>query len=392
MNNDPAAPLSDDAAQPAQPPQPALAKPPAEPTNAPLNSPPDTFSPTSHNTITLSKRWLWALLALALLGVYLGAMAWNKLAAVQEQLAQQSAQALSQSNDARATAKHAQELAVDVVAKLSVTQSRLAEVALQRSQLDELMQSLSRSRDENLVVDIEAAIRLAQQQAQFTGSAAPLIAALQSAELRINRAPQLRLSALQRAIARDLVRIRATPLTDMPTLLVQVDELVALADDIPLANAPRNLAKAAGSASAPNVGGDAGSNAGSNVGSSANGGAWWERGWAALREQMLGLVRITPLAEPQVALLAPEQSFFLRENLKLRLLNARLGLLARQMPAARADMQTASTMLARWFDPQARSTQTALGLLRQVQGQMKSLDIPRVDDTLAALSTAAAGR
>jgi uroporphyrin-3 C-methyltransferase len=69
-----------------------------------------------------------------------------------------------------------------------------------------------------------------------------------------------------------------------------------------------------------------------------------------------------------------------------------LGLLARQIDASRADLVAASAMLNKYFDPAARKTQFAASSLQQIQGQMKVLDLPRVDDTLAALSTAAAGR
>jgi hypothetical protein len=99
------------------------------------------------------------------------------------------------------------------------------------------MQSLSRSRDENLVVDVESALRLAQQQAQLTGSAEPLLAALRSADQRLARAAQPRLNPLQRAIARDMDRIKAATLTDVPVLMLKLDELARLADDLPVANA-----------------------------------------------------------------------------------------------------------------------------------------------------------
>jgi uroporphyrin-3 C-methyltransferase len=104
------------------------------------------------------------------------------------------------------------------------------------------------------------------------------------------------------------------------------------------------------------------------------------------------LVRLSRIEEPEAALLSPEQSFFLRENFKLRLLNARLGLLARQMDSARADLIAARYALDKYFDPTSRKTQSAAALLLQVQQQLQLLQLPRVDDTLAALATAAAGR
>jgi len=111
-----------------------------------------------------------------------------------------------------------------------------------------------------------------------------------------------------------------------------------------------------------------------------------------LGQEVRKLVRVSRIEQPEAALLSPEQSFFLRENLKLKLLNARLGLLARQLESARADLASASMALNKYFDPGSRKTQAASTLLQQVQSQMKATELPRVDNTLAALATAAAGR
>jgi uroporphyrin-III C-methyltransferase len=314
--------------------------------------------------------------AIAVVALLLSGLLWQKLALIQEQLARQSADAGFNALEARSMARQAQDLARETAARQAVMDARLSEVALQRSQLEELMQSLSRSRDENLVVDIDSAIRLAQQQAQLTGSVEPLLAALKSAEQRLARAAQPRLAVLQRAIARDLGRIRGTTVSDTPTLLVRLDEVVRMADELPLANAVAPLV-ATGSLKPRSDEGVV---------------SWWQRSLKILTQEMRGLVRVSRIEQPEAALLSPEQSFFLRENLKLRLLNARLGLLARQLDASRADLSAAAAMIRKYFDPGSRRTQAANAVLLQMQGQMKTLELPRVDDTLAALATAAAGR
>ena len=315
----------------------------------------------------------------------LAALAWavligQKLSTVQEQLARQSAQAGAQSIEAKAIAREAIELARETATKLTVSESRLNEVALQRSQLEALMTSLSRTRDENLVVDIESALRLAQQQAQLTGSVEPLLAALKSAEQRVGRAAQPRLSALQRAIVRDANRIKATALSDTPALLVKMDELVRLADELVLANAVGKLAASAAASS------------GLAAASKANTASWWQAGLQTLLDEARGLLRVSRIEQADSALLSPEQSFFVRENFKLKLLNARLGLLARQLDSSRADLKTASASLGKYFDQTSRKTQSAQALLQQVQTDMRTLELPRLDDTLSALATAAAGR
>ena len=349
-----------------------------EPARAEISTPEPSSSPAAEpvNGMLVPRGVLLALGALVVAALGLSGLLWQKLSNIQEQLARQSADSGAMAVEARALAKSASELARETAARLAVSDAKFSEVALQRTQLEELMQSLSRSRDENLVVDIESALRLAQQQAQLTGSVEPLLAALKSAEQRVQRAAQPRLSPLLRAIAKDVGRIKATALSDTTALLVKMDELVRLADEIPLANAVATVnamgsLKRQGSESLP---------------------TWWQRSLQVVADEARGLMRVSRIEQPEAALLSPEQSFFVRENFKLKLLNARLGLLARQLESSRADLNAASGALNKYFDASSRKTQNAATVLQQVQGQMKSLDLPRVDETLAALATAAAGR
>ncbi len=349
-------------------------------TDPAASAPTDTAAPANAVLPNESKRSPWvarlggAVLAAALLSSLL---LWQKLSDIQTQLARQSADAGSQASEARAMAKQAQDLSRETAAKLAVSDAKLSEVALQRTQLEELMQSLSRSRDENLLVDIESALRLAQQQAQLTGSVEPLLAALKTAETRINRTAQPRLAPVQRAIAKDLARIKATTLSDLPALLVKLDELVRLADEVPLANAVGQAPAAPVSVATPPRFVIQ---------------RWWEEAWQAITQELRQLVRVSRVETLDAALLSPEQSFFVRENFKLKLPNARLGLLARQQESARTDLTSAAASLTRYFDPASRKTQAAAALLAQTQVQMKTLQLPPVDETLAALATAAAGR
>ena len=104
------------------------------------------------------------------------------------------------------------------------------------------------------------------------------------------------------------------------------------------------------------------------------------------------MVRVSQIDTPEAALLSPEQGFFVRENFKLKLLNARLGLLSRQIDSARTDLEVAEDALIKYFDRHARKSQAAAALLQQVQVQMRNLQLPRIDETLSVLATAAAGR
>ncbi len=339
-------------------------------------------------------RWVLLALVLAVAGLLMGGLLWQKLGNIQEELAKRSNDSTAQAIEARALARQAQETTREATARVAILETRLSEVSLQRTQLEELMQSLSRSRDENLVVDVESAVRLAQQQAQLTGSAEPLLAALKTADQRLARAAQPRLNPLQRAIARDVERIKATTVTDVPGLLLKLDELTRLVDDLPPANAmPQGSAvRPAVATVAPVPTPPASAPSSRMLLDREAWKAWWQRAVRGTIDEARGLLRVSRIDQPDAALLAPEQALFLRENLKLRLLNARLGLLSRQTAGARADLAGVGVLLAKYYDPASRKTQAVVQLLGQVQTQMKSSDLPRLDETLAALATAAAGR
>jgi uroporphyrin-3 C-methyltransferase len=320
----------------------------------------------------------WLAIGLASLALLVSVLLWQKLSRIQEQLARQSADTGQQSLEAKAWAKQAQETVKDSAARLALVEARLGEVALQRGQLEELMQSLSRSRDENLVVDIESALRMAQQQAQLTGSVEPLLATLKSAQLRVQRAAQPRLAPVLRALEKDLDRLKTANVFDLPGLLIKLDEGVALVDGLVLANQElptaamsRTLAEAGRSPQPP---------------------SWWMAGLNQFADQLKDLVRVSRIESPEAALLSPDQGFFLRENIKLKLLNARLGLLARQKDAARADLASAAVIVRRYADASSRKTTQILQLLEQSGVQLKASDIPPLEGSLTALATAAAGR
>jgi uroporphyrin-3 C-methyltransferase len=101
------------------------------------------------------------------------------------------------------------------------------------------------------------------------------------------------------------------------------------------------------------------------------------------------LVRVTRIENPEAVLVTPEQAFFVRENLKLRLLNARLALLSRQFDTAQSDLRDAQAALERYFDRSSKRVAATSDLVRQVASQSRLVTVPRPDDTLAALAAVA---
>lgn len=340
-------------------------------------------------------------------GAWLGWSAQQRLQQLESELVKRQEQSQDEAKEARLLAKQAQDNARDAVAKSALLETRLAEVTLQRGQLDDLVKTMSRSRDETLLVDVEANLRVAVRQATLTGSAEPLVSALQNADERLLRSQQPRLEPVRRAIAKDLDRLKSTRVADLSILAVRMDEAVRMVDDLPLLSEPgkqSDRADAAAAASAParaNARKAAkAAHAASQAASSPDADPVWsdrvldwsQKAGQTVWQEARSLVRLTRITQPEGMLIAPEQAFFLRENLKLRLLNARLGLLSRQTATANADIQSAQQAIKRYFDVQSRRTQGLQSLLADIAAQSPQTQLPRPDDTLAALATLSGGR
>jgi uroporphyrin-3 C-methyltransferase len=201
---------------------------------------------------------------------------------------------------------------------------------------------------------------------------------------------------VRRAVVRDLDRARALGAADVPSLSIKLDETARLVDELPMLSQPErrnphelHAAKAGKVAVAASA-------AASSASAAAGGWSLWptllsdwaQSFWAEARS----LIRISRIERPEAMLISPEQSFFLRENLKLRLLNARLALLSRQFDLAQSDLAQAQDVLGRYFDRSSRRVVVAQELLAQVASQSRQVSVPRPEETLAALAAAAAGR
>jgi uroporphyrin-3 C-methyltransferase len=360
---------------------------------------PDAPNASSASAGKLPRWWPMAALAVAALaGIGLGWQSLSRQQTLEQELVRRWETVQLDAREARASAALAQQLTRDIAAKVALLDARLAEVALQRGQLEELIQSMSRSRDENVIVDIEASIRVAMQQSAITGSAEPLIVTLRQADERLLRYKQPRMEGVRRAVLRDLDRVKAISGVDVATLTIKLDEVVRLLDELPLlarADLPsemlaQSVPRKEAAASSPGASPD------NAVGKLEQGWSQVLRRWDGLTrmvwDEARNLLRVTRIEHPEAMLVAPEQSYFLRENLKLRLLNARLALLSRQFDTAQADLRNVQENLSRYFDPRSRKLVAATELLRQVTGQARQVNLVRPDDTLAALLAAAAGR
>src|SRR5919108_6660643 len=186
-----------------------------------------------------SSRIPMLLLIVVLLAGGLGALAWydtrSRIGTTQEELARRLREIESDARDARSAARVAQEAAREAQVRVGQLEGRLAESQSQQLALEALYQDLSRNRDEWQLAEIEQVLAIAQQQLQLAGNVRAALLALQLAEGRLAKADRPQFQPVRRALARDIERLKALPVVDIPAMSSRIDSLVAGVDSLPLA-------------------------------------------------------------------------------------------------------------------------------------------------------------
>jgi uroporphyrin-3 C-methyltransferase len=306
-----------------------------------------------------------AVAALALLG-----WQWietrTRLAELHEELARRLAEGEAAVKEARTLTRRNEESLAALQAKVGALEARLAESQSQQLALEALYQELTRNRDERLLAEVEQALSTAAQQLQLAGNVEAALIALQGADARLAAAGRAQFLPLRKVLARDVERLKALPWADVPGLALRLETVTGAVDSLPLAFEAKPRAEAARARAAAPL-------------------AWWERLGAELWAELKSLVRVERLDRPDPGLLAPSHAFFLRENLKLRLMNARLALLARDAKSFRQDVKQAQGWIEHYFDTRAKPVQAAAATLKQLAGADIAMELPSLSESLTAV-------
>lgn len=254
----------------------------------------------------------------------------------------------------------------DVQAKTALLEARLAESQTQQAALEALYRDLAPSRDEIAFTEVEHALLIASQQLQLAGNVPSALAALQLADAKLQRLDRPQTLALRRALARDIDALKATPYVDVTGLSLRLDQAIAAVDTLALARDERIPPPPPEPAPGP---GDP---------------AWralLRDAWSDLRQ----LVRIEVSDRPAAPLVPPPQSYFLRENLRLRLLSARIALLNRDQASFRADLAAADDWLKQYFDLRTKPVMALQASLKQAAAAPTAGSVPDLSGSLEAL-------
>lgn len=333
--------------------------------------------------------------ALVLLALLLGAQWWashRQLSDLREEMAQRLKSSDSITSETRFVVKSTQEGMKELQAKVNVLEGKQLEAQSQQLALEQLYQDLSRNRDDWALAEIEQVLSTASQQLQLAGNVQGALIALQNADSRLSTSDKPQFISIRRAIAKDMEKLKSLPSVDLTGIALRLDSIIGQIDTMPLLSdekpvppvtQPKNSRReqanveAAGKSAMP----DTAANPDWITSLQDKWNSWTNEMWTEVRQ----LIRIRNVATPDALLMSPTEAFYTRENLKLRLLNARLALLTRNEAAFRSDVMAAQDVVARYFDPRAKQTQTVQTLLKQVQASNVSIDMPTLAESLNAV-------
>lgn len=337
-------------------------------------SPPAVVEPVAVASTARGARAAWLALLALLLALAVGVLSYTQLAAVKRETARRLGELQQASLAATETAARADAEARSARQQTAVLESRLAEVESQREALEQLYADLSRGRDEAVLVEVERLITLGAQELQITGNVPTALAALQTADTRLARLESPRFLPLRRVLARDIERLKAAPTVDVTGIALKIDQLIGSSEGWPLLADANPTAPATASArQAPQPPRQL---------------EWWERTWGAVQRELgeyRDLIRIRLVDSPDAMLLGQQQQMLVRQQLRLRLLNARQALLGRNDRLYRADLSEAQTLLNRYFDVRQRDTAAALASMKQLASAPLSVETPNINDSVAAV-------
>ncbi|MDP2111224.1 MAG: uroporphyrinogen-III C-methyltransferase [Thiobacillus sp.] len=309
-----------------------------------------------------------ALVALLIATLAMAAAAWSwfdsseRIRDLKTELGRRLAETGKDVSETRLLARNADDAMRQVSEKVVHIESQMATSQQQQLSLEALYKDLSQGRDQWTLAEIEQVLLTAAQQLQLAGNVKAAIIALEGADNRLLRLDKPQFTALRRAIAVDLANLRAVPSLDMVGASARIEALAARHAGWPLASAQVSEA-----APAPRSRGGAG-----DIG---------QELWTELKR----LAQIRRIDGNEAVLLPPEQAYFLRENLRLRLLSARLALMSQDQAAFQTDLRAVSELLSRYYNTRDAGVAAALKEIKRLSGLQVAQKLPGIDASLAAL-------
>lgn len=334
-----------------------------------------------------------------LVALAIGAWAMQRFERIEGEVTRRLQAAEQQVTALDATLGQSRDLLRDLQGRNAVLESKIAETAGLQAQVEKLFRDRAEDSLDVTLAEAESGLALAAQQLALGADVEAVLAAIQNIESRLARESDARLAPVRAVLARDIERLRVHPASDIGRLALRIDALIAALDQLPLLATIRESAETAnglveaapaGADTAPAASAPPAAPSTSSTPASPSTADRIGATLGAYGKELRDLFRVRRVDSPDAVLVAPQQGYFLRQNLRLTLLNARLALLSRNGAAYRADLERARRWIDSYYDGEHRNVIAVQSQLRQMLDAKLVLEPPRIDDSVAAVRQARA--
>jgi len=315
--------------------------------------------------------------ALILVVIALLTLAWQWVSTrqrfneVEKSLSQKLEDYQANNQQSLALAKQAEERSTQANARTVLLEQKLEESRDQQDVLQTLYDQLAENREATALAEVEQLLTIANQQLQLVGNVKSALLALQAADKRLEPLNLPRANQLRETLGLEIENLRKLPQVDVLGMSAQLENLANLCAAIPLISErqPTLNEKAAHQKNAEILHQNT-----------------WQKIAYPIWEDIKSLVTVERIDKPEPPLLSVDHEFYLRENLKLRLLTARVALLQHDETSYKADLATVSTWINQYYDAKHPNAIQAFKLLKQLSGNNIDIELPQLTESIAAVN------
>ena len=253
--------------------------------------------------------------------------------------------------------------------KLKLLEVGLTESVDKQKILEGLYEDLAPNRNETTMEEVEQLLLIANQQTRLTNNIKSALVAMQEANVRLQRINHPQISHLQNILVKDIDLLKAVPIVDTVDISQRLDSLAESVNQLPLAM----------EAALPPKTDDAPHNPKASEGMLGMVQELLLEIWTDIKK----LVRIEHVGKQDIP--PPSHSYFLRENLKLRLLAAHNALLARDAVSFKAYLKTSIDWINKHFNNKTKLGTSMLETLNQLHSNEIFIDSPDISTSYNAV-------
>jgi len=239
--------------------------------------------------------------------------------------------------------------------------------------IEKINSDLQTGVNQYVVDEVSQLLRLANNNVLFSSNIKSAIDALSLADNQLKSLSDPRYSIVRSKINEEITALRSVKQADVESLSASLHTIANSVSSLPLANEPESYEPDVAPASVETE-------------------VSWRTELKKLWQDILGSVQIQRVDQPPKPLLAPEQRYFLDQNLKLTLAKAELALLQGKTKVFETGVTDAITWLNEYFDITDQRVTSILGQLNEIAAEPIDTAMPDITASYQLLQNIQGGQ